>query len=128
MILRNTEYGIKSDRFYGLRFYGFTILHFSITLTPGINFIKLSYSRISVNTGKSPVFTRKKYESSVYRFPYFRKNGRFSRIYVKYSRIYMKFSRIYVKFSRIYTKNSRIFVLRKYGNTELRNYGNTKAL
>ena len=30
-----------------------------IKLTPGVNLIKLSYSRISINTGKSPVFTGK---------------------------------------------------------------------
>ena len=30
------------------------------------------------NTGKSHIFARKKYESSAYHFPYFRKNGRFS--------------------------------------------------
>ena len=80
-------------------------------LQPGINFIKISYSCNSVfpyfckmgvfptlteiryiifhvnkekfheNTGKYPAFMRKKYESSVYHFPYFSKNGRFSRIY-----------------------------------------------
>ena len=87
--------------------------------TPGVNFIKLCFPYFH-KYGKIFRFYGNTENDQLNSRTFFHKYGRFSCIHVKFSHIYMKYSRISVN-------TGKSPVLPKYGNIELRNYGNTKV-
>ena len=74
----------------------------------GVYFIKLLYSCISLNMGKSSVLTE--IQKTI------------DRTFVLFSRKYVKFSNIYMKNSCISVKTGKSPVWRKHGITKLREY------